>query len=295
VPLCFAVLDGLSRPEIEQVRSASTALSAVRLGFLDVRLVERQALHQRSGHAFDDAFAGTLSALDSLERDAGALREPVAVLRSAIDRYAAVFARVTIAERTTNASVDAIEATLGQLATGDEAALLEPLLRMRNAEMEFLTQADPRKVHQVSRWAETFTSRLAEAIIPEGTRTGLAARLVTYQLAILDTMNAAMGSSRDTDTPELAVRALEVEAAVENVDRLLTVARSFQDKAFDSSRARSEWIAAGGLMGIVLLAAACGFAFGRGSVEASTLTASAKVVSVRRLIGADAASGLPGM
>jgi len=90
-----------------------------------------------------------------------------------------------VAPRVLNASAAAIETQLGQLGTSDEALLQEPLLGMRLAEAAIVSRSDPRAERQLSYWAEIFSARLEEIVIPEGTRATLARRLATYQHDVL--------------------------------------------------------------------------------------------------------------
>ena len=255
VPLGFAGLPG-SVSDNGRVGSAAAALRAVRVGLIGVRSAE-------PGAVGDEALAGVKSALEALERDPGLAREPIAALRLALDDF---FAQVTARRRATvpgfgpgNASADAIEVTLGELTTRDEAALREPILSLRDIETEFLARVDPEDVPQVSRWAEIFSARLAEAIIPERTRVGLAAELAAYQRAILDMMGAMLAARDDPEPLTIAV-----ETAVEDVDRALTA----ETEMVEASRQRFGWITEGGLIASVLLAAACGFALGRAHTSA---------------------------
>jgi hypothetical protein len=103
-----------------------------------------------------------------------------------------------------------IEATLGQLQTNDEAALHEPLLAMRRAELEFRASPDIRYERELSWWASRFSELLDERSIPEGTRINLALRLATYQhdsLGRMDANLAARGDLAAGDVPDGAWRA----------------------------------------------------------------------------------------
>jgi hypothetical protein len=97
----------------------------------------------------------------------------------------------------TGASVARIEATLGQLQTSDEAALHEPLLGMRRAELAFRASPDIQYEQRLIWWAGRFSELLAERVIPDGTRSGLAIRLAAYQHDALGLMDASLAAHGD--------------------------------------------------------------------------------------------------
>jgi hypothetical protein len=160
-----------------------------------------------------------------------------------------------------NASADAIETMLGQLETRDEATLREPLLSMRLAEMALLSRADPRAGPQFSRWADVFSDRLAEMVLPAGTRASLAAKLTIYQHEVLGARDGSAPARNAEAAPRDEARA--VEPVTENADLALPMSIHRQTEAFGMTRDQ-VW----GLLGVailvsMLLAAGGGFTLGR--------------------------------
>ena len=89
-----------------------------------------------------------------------------------------------------DASLNAIEAVLGQLAENDEAALREPMLAARRAGSALMSRpgsqpADPLVCELLMRRADNFSERLAEMNIPQGARTSLDASLAVYERTVL--------------------------------------------------------------------------------------------------------------
>jgi hypothetical protein len=83
------------------------------------------------------------------------------------------------------ASLDAIDTMLGRLATHDEAMLRAPFLDVRLAGTALMSRAGFQPAQQLARSAGSFTARLAEVTIPDGTRISLAAKLAAYEHAVL--------------------------------------------------------------------------------------------------------------
>jgi hypothetical protein len=88
------------------------------------------------------------------------------------------------------ASLNAIEAVLGQLAAHDEAMLREPLQDVSRTGSALLSHpgsqpVDPLVSELLVRGADNFSARLAELNIPRGARTSLDASLAAYERTIL--------------------------------------------------------------------------------------------------------------
>lgn len=155
----------------------------------------------------------------------------------------AVAATNALSPEPVSANLARIETMLGQLQTRDEAALHEPLLAMRRAELEFYDLPNAQYEQQLTWWAERFSERLAQRDIPEGMRTGLAIRLAAYQHDALARMDAALASRH-----ELAISGGSALGANE-------AGRALARAATGTSHGRFDWAVAAALLASVVVAA----------------------------------------
>lgn len=113
------------------------------------------------------------------------------------------------------ASLDAIDAVPGQLTTRDEAMLREPLLGVRIAGAALMSRAGSQSAQKLARYSESFSARLADVTVPEGTRTSLATKLAAYEHTALSVRHDE-DPRREAERPVAlptgdAVRALTAE------------------------------------------------------------------------------------
>jgi hypothetical protein len=305
LPLCFAAPSRLSgwmladaAGRVEDARDDASALNAVRNGFMEARLAERDFLLEPGEHhvrAHEEAVAGIRRDLGPLRQDAG---EPVAgTLSRSLDVYVAAFARVVALKRQAGmtpqrgaldtASVHVMEATLGQLNTGDEAELREPLLGMRQAGVDFLVSGDPRYGRLLSGWADMFSARLSEVALPEGTRASLRTKLAAYQNEILGMMDLELAAQRDMGKSRDA--ALGVVAAMDSGDLALSLESQRRADVLETARVRFNELIGGAAAVSVLLAGAAGFGMGRAGRHPGIPVDDILVTNLTRIVARSAA------
>ncbi len=145
---------------------------------------------------------------------------------------------------------DSIEALLGQLDTSDESTLREALSGMRDAATAHWSPLDAEAGTLVSWWVEEFSTRLAAAIIPAGTRERLTAKLSSWQHGI----GASIDGARNVPLGTANV-SVSVAPTLENADVALP--------AEDTNPFKSLWWLTWLLLGLpvavgVLLASSAG-------------------------------------
>jgi hypothetical protein len=257
------VRDGAVQPNANlknEQRTDIAALNAIRVGFLHARLAERDVLTGFSADAHDAAMGAVTGTLTALP-DASIAR--TGALRTAIDDYAAGFGSLAaLKHQPAPHSVAAIEAVLGQLATGDEAVLHEPVLAMRIAANEMLTGTDPLARDRLARSADTFSARLDQLTIARGTRARVTAALAAYEHDVAATSDA-MRSAEDKSSRA----ALTVEAAITEVDRGLAIAPETTLSAFGAAGKLNIWLLGAAVVLSLLLTAGGGFTLGRAAAQ----------------------------
>jgi len=272
VPLIFVTLPGTPARTLAEdtglardVGGEIAALNSVRIGFLQARLAERDAVPGEASQAHAAAVSGIRRTLDSMRDGTGGVSGDMAALRAAIDRYAQAVTSTATPDQATEMlpkppPADAIDAMLGQLRTQDEALLREPLLDMRLAEMAIRPGGDAPSARRLSRSAEIFAARLDEMAIPVGTRASLARKIAAYEHDALSENDVLFQEPTDAAIHQ-AVSA--VETAMANADGALTARQQLVTDASDTARARLRWLLGAALGISALVMAACGFAFGR--------------------------------
>jgi hypothetical protein len=269
--LCFAPLSDASGPnasgwpsgkDAATVRHAeAAALRAIRDGFLRARLTESETRSGQSGTAHDMALSAVNVALDTMRDDS----EIYGPLRTALDHYLAASRSVAaLPDRPGEASTASIEAVLGQLQVRDEAALRDPLLRLRLSEAAVSSTGDAASAQSVSLVsADAFAGRLTAVSIPDGTRARLAMSLAVYEHAASATNNAAI----TLRLAEVALRnaANEVEVALADAGRVLMTMPKGQIAAIDTVSPCGWWMFGVVFAALLSLTAGAGIRKGRAS------------------------------
>jgi hypothetical protein len=244
----------------DSARLQAAALSTIRTGFLHARIAEQDVLSGTPSSAHDSAMTAVRQALGAMRGDAWA----TGALREAVDRYDAAVRSVAVPNTRSDADLsDTIEATLGQLAAADEAVLNEPLQKIRLAETELLSGADPRAIDQLAQSADGFLARLARLPIAEGTRTRLAAKLAVSVHDISGTTDAVLAIQQSQT--KLRDAALSVEAAIDEVGRTLA-----REQASGTTMVRTWRTLGMALLVLLALTAGGGFGFGRTVINPGT-------------------------
>jgi hypothetical protein len=259
VPLVLALLPGgpvriLARDVgfAQVIRVETAAVNATGTAFARAHADERDALpRSREG-----AVSGLRRALASMP-DNAVLAE-VAALRAAVQTYALSVAMAGSEPGRSDASADAIDAALGLLRTEEEARLREPFLNMRLAEMAFLAERDPRSARLLEQWADTFSTRLNDMALPEGTRTRLSETFAAYEHGVLGANDAV---SQNRETRQASARA--VESALANADGALIAEQQRHNDAFAAAWDRLWWLFATALLASALAMAGGVFELGR--------------------------------
>lgn len=261
VPLAFAQLPG--GPVRMLARDASLA-KTVRAEAMALNVTGTAFAHAEGSDAFPQAREAAVS---NLRRALAAIPDNaslagVAALRAAVQTYAH---SVTLAAtptgldpRRSDASADAIDAALGLLGTEDEARLREAFLNMRLAEMAFLAEHDPGSARLLSQWSDTFSTRLNDMALPEGTRARLAETFAVYEHGVLGANDAL---PRNRKAGQAAAHA--VETALANANEALIAEQQQLNDAFDTAWDRLWWLFAIALLACALAMAGGVFELGR--------------------------------
>jgi hypothetical protein len=279
LPLLFAALPGeplqiLAKDAslVKRVRTEMASLHAVQTAFKQLQEADRDAVSGRPSQAQTLTISGIRQALDRMPGNDVAGSEQIAALRNAFETYAETLARAIPVARYTepairpllmSAPANAIDSLLGHLQASDEVRLQEPLLAMRLAVAALRIERDPQLAEQVSRWSGIIAAQLDRMAIPQGTRAKLLAGLAAYEHAVLGTQDAL--PRQPLDVARLPPTPREVEIALANADRALTVEQQRLIKAFEVSSNGFLWSLAAAL-GASLLIVGFG-AFGRGASD----------------------------
>jgi hypothetical protein len=249
VPLLLAALPGESwqivardADLVKHVRAEVALLHEVQTRFAQA---EQDGVSGRSPQARQHAISDVQRAIAMIANENPAIAN-VEALRDAIATYAQAITQDLTVEgyvdpetqaRLVSAQAHAVGSILGQLQSGDEARLREPLQAMRVAETTELYDRDPHAADQFSRLAGIFTARVDGMAIPQGTRASLTARLVAYEHAVLSLPNAL--ARQHVEAAAASARA--VEAALDNVDRALTAEQRRLNRTFEAACKGFVW------------------------------------------------------
>ena len=253
------------------LRAEVTALTAVRNGFLQARLTERDVDLGQSPRPHEAAITGIRRALDQARIDGGSACEELEALRAATETYARTVTPVPALENgiLPETSANAISSALGRLRAEDEALLREPLLGMRFAERELRADEDPTSARQLTYWADTFATRVNEMPIPEGTRAKLEALVAAYQHDALIVNDARLQARHDMAEPRAAA-VREMETALANAAHALDIRQQNAGDLLAAERVRLWWLLGAVLTVMALVVTGGGFVFHRAAALGHT-------------------------